>query len=149
MRINFEYSFKPIVREDIKSFENDYGVKLPEDYKKFLLHNNGGKPVNRRFKTADGTITTSVMLFFPLSEETELNLRNSYKKYNLGKIIPPYLLPIGIDPGDSLICIEIGEVAKVYFCDMDYFEEDNELKDEYIKLVSENFLMFLNNLYET
>lgn len=148
MVMNFEYSYKPLVSEDIKSFENEYGIKLPDDYKKFLLLNNGGKPVKRRFKTSDGTITTSIMLFLPISEQTELNLKNFYNKYNLGKIVPSNLMPIGIDPADSLICLEIGGNDKVYFCDMDYFEEDDELKDEYIKLISENFLAFLNNLYE-
>ncbi|MBP3041173.1 SMI1/KNR4 family protein [Bacillaceae bacterium Marseille-Q3522] len=148
LTIYFEYSYKPLISEDIKLFENEYGIKLPDDYKKFLLLNNGGKPVKRRFKTADGTITTSIMLFFPLSDETESNLRSLYNKYKLRKIVPSNLMPIGIDPADSLICLEIGENDKVYFCDMDYFEEDNELKEEYIKLVSENFLTFLNSLYE-
>ncbi|PFW95715.1 SMI1/KNR4 family protein [Bacillus pseudomycoides] len=145
--IQFEYSYKPLVSEDIRNFENKYGVTLPDDYKKFLLHSNGGKPVKRRFKTADGTITTSIMSFFPIAEETESNLQNFYNQYNLGKIVPLNLLPIGIDPADSLICLDIDRDGKIYFCDMDYFEEDNELKDEYVKLVSESFMMFLNNLY--
>ena len=33
------------MRQDIEAFENEYGVNLPENYKKFLLLNNGGKPV--------------------------------------------------------------------------------------------------------
>ncbi|MDM5186299.1 SMI1/KNR4 family protein [Bacillus sp. DX4.1] len=101
--IQFEYSYKPLVSEDIRNFENKYGVILPVDYKIFLLHNNGGKPVKRRFKTADGTITTSIMLFLPISEETESNLQSFYNQYNLGEIVPSNLLPIGIDPADSLI----------------------------------------------
>ena len=31
---------------------------------------------------------------------------------------------------------------------MDYFVEDNELKDDYVNLISENFTLFLNSLYE-
>ncbi|MEH6980078.1 SMI1/KNR4 family protein, partial [Bacillus pseudomycoides] len=70
------YSYKPLASEDIRNFENKYGITLPDDYKKFLLHSNGGKPVKRRFKTVDGTITTSIMLFFPIAEETESNLQS-------------------------------------------------------------------------
>ena len=146
MELNYEFSFEPLVSQDIEAFESEYEVNLPENYKKFLLLNNGGKSVKRRFKTVDGTITSSVMLFLPLSKETDSNLESFYEKYCTNKIIPSYLIPIGVDPADSLICIS--EQDKVYFCDMDYFEEDNELKDEYIKLVSENFTSFLNNLYE-
>lgn len=146
MELNYEFSFEPLVSSDIEAFESEYEVNLPENYKEFLLLNNGGKSVKRRFKTADGTITSSVMLFLPISKETDSNLGSFYEKYCTNKIIPSNLIPIGVDPADSLICIS--EQDKVYFCDMDYFEEDNELKDEYIKLISENFTSFLNNLYE-
>lgn len=148
MELNFEFSFKSLASQDIEAFENEYSVNIPENYKKFLLLNNGGKPVKRRFKTADGTITSSVMLFLPLSKETDSNLESFYEKYCTNKIVPSNLIPIGVDPADSLICLTIGEQDKVYFCDMDYFEEDNELKDDYVKLISENFTLFLNNLYE-
>lgn len=146
LELNYEFSFTPLVSQDIEGFENKYGINLPENYKRFLLLNNGGKSVERRFKTADGTITSSVMLFLPISKETDSNLESFYEKYCINKIIPSNLIPIGVDPVESLICID--EQDKVYFCDMDYFEEDGELKDEYVKLVSANFTSFLNNLYE-
>ena len=89
MELNFEFSFKPLASQDIEAFENEYGVNIPENYKKFLLLNNGGKPVKRRFKTADGTITSSVMLFLPLSKETDSNLESFYEKYCTNKINCP------------------------------------------------------------
>ncbi len=144
--MEFEYSYGRLAEEDIKKFEDKYKIKLPKAYKEFLLTHNGGKPVIRRFKTAEGTMTSSVMLFFPLSEETELNLENYYRKYTQGSIVPSNLMPIGIDPADSLICLKIEGEDKVYFCDMDYFEEDLELKDEYILLVADNFSEFLDSL---
>lgn len=45
MELNFEFSYKPLVSQDIEAFENEYGINLPENYKRFLLLNNGGKPV--------------------------------------------------------------------------------------------------------
>lgn len=145
MELNYEFTFEPIINRDIETFEQKYQVHLPENYKKFLLLNNGGKSVKRRFKTADGIITSSVMLFLPLSKETDSNLESFYEKYCVNKIIPINLIPIGIDPADSLICIS--QQGEVYYCDMDYFEEDNELKMEYVKLITENFTVFLQNLY--
>jgi hypothetical protein len=145
--MEFEYSFSRLAEEDIKKFEDKYEIKLPKAYKEFLLLHNGGKPVIRRFKTAEGTMTSSVMLFFPLSEETEFNLENYYRIYTEGSIVPSNMMPIGIDPADSLICLQIEDEDKVYFCDMDYFEEDEELRKEFILLVADNFSTFLNNLF--
>ncbi|MFD2214906.1 SMI1/KNR4 family protein [Metabacillus endolithicus] len=147
MEIEFESSFNLLVSKDIEIFENSYGIILSDDYKEFLLRNNGGKPVKRRFKTSDGTVTSSIMLFLPLTKDTDLNLERFYQKYCINKIVPSNLIPIGIDPAESLICLTLGKQDQVYFCDMDYFEEDNELKDEYIKLISEDFTTFLSNLY--
>ena len=42
---NFEHSFSPVSMQDIMSFETKYNFSLPDDYKQFLLINNGGKTV--------------------------------------------------------------------------------------------------------
>ncbi|WP_431087467.1 SMI1/KNR4 family protein [Paenibacillus sp. 8b26] len=150
MNIEFETSFKPIINQELNAFEETYNLILPDDYKNFLLYHNGGKTVRRRFETKDKTIASSIMLFLPLSKETENNLENFYKKYNLSNIVPPNFIPIGIDPADSLICLSIDgkDQGKVYFCDMDYFEEDNELKQEFIRLISPSFKEFVNSLFK-
>ncbi|WP_242225336.1 SMI1/KNR4 family protein [Bacillus cereus group sp. BfR-BA-01380] len=152
MDINFEYSFKVINEQDMKDFEMKCNVLLPDDYKNFLLLNNGGKTDRRRFTICNNkgaTITSSIMLFFPLSQETENNLEEMYSLYNRGNIVPNNFLPIGIDPADSLICLAIEgkDAGYVYFCDLDYFEEDNELREEYIILMAKSFEDFVNNLF--
>ncbi|QHA91159.1 SMI1/KNR4 family protein [Bacillus sp. N1-1] len=149
MNIKYEYSYNNLSVTDIELFESEYDINLPSAYKSFLLFNNGGKPKNRRFKTSDGKITSSVMLFLPISKEEDLNLGLFFEKYNQSEILPSNLIPIGIDPADSLICLDIYGEDKIFFCDMDYFEEDNELKDEYILLVSKHFSDFINSLQET
>ncbi|EOP59966.1 hypothetical protein IKQ_06117 [Bacillus cereus VDM053] len=67
MNLNFEYTFKQIKAEDIEIFERLNGLELPEDYKSFLLRDNGGKSNRRRFTTKDDVVTSSIMMFFPLS----------------------------------------------------------------------------------
>ncbi|MDR7246474.1 hypothetical protein J2W47_005618 [Priestia megaterium] len=90
MKINFEYSYRYITEQDIKDFEAKYNVQLPEGYKDFLLSHNGGKIDRRRFTTSDenkeGTITSSIMMFFPLSSEIENNLESMDSFYNIGSI---------------------------------------------------------------
>jgi hypothetical protein len=152
MDIKFEKSFKSINKQDIKDFEMRCNISIPDDYKTFLLLNNGGKTDRRRFITRDnnkkGTITSSIMMFFPLSQETEHNLEKMYFFYNRGAIVPYNFLPIGIDPAGSLICLSIegGDAGYVYHCDLDYFEEDNELKEEFIRLIAKSFDDFVNSL---
>ncbi|WP_239208788.1 SMI1/KNR4 family protein [Brevibacillus laterosporus] len=56
MEINLEYSFEPIALTILKIFERKYNLSLPNEYKQFLLLNNGGKTERRRFKTNDKKI---------------------------------------------------------------------------------------------
>lgn len=115
--------------------------------------NNGGKTKQRRFETNDltkeGKIISSIKLFYPLSKENEVNLEKMFVDFNLGQIVPNKFLPIGSDPADNLICLSIESEDKnsVYHCDLDYLEEDGELKTEYIRLISRNFKEFINSLY--
>ena len=57
MGISFEYSFEPTNITEIEEFESKDNISLPQDYKRFLLENNGGKQSIRRFETVDGNIT--------------------------------------------------------------------------------------------
>ncbi|OFD56203.1 hypothetical protein BWGOE4_32700 [Bacillus mycoides] len=85
MDIKFEYVFESTNKQNIKEFEMKYNIVLPEEYKDFLLLNNGGKTDRRRFtiyNSKGATITSSIMLFFPLSQEAENNLEKMYFLYN-------------------------------------------------------------------
>ncbi|MFF5398840.1 SMI1/KNR4 family protein [Peribacillus butanolivorans] len=148
MEYKFEYTFKKISVSELEIFEKKFNIVLPKDFSRFLLSNNGGKALNRRFQTKDHTITSSIILFFPLSSEIDENLESNFIKYNESKIVPKDFLPIGLDPANSLICLSLDreQEGKVYFCDMDYFEEDNELRKEFIKPISGNFKEFMDNL---
>lgn len=157
MKIEFEYSFKAITITDIKTFENNYNISFPVDFKNFLLANNGGKTSKRRrFRTNDdkkeGKITSSIILFYPISDETEANLEEKYRLYNVGNIIPRNFLPIGEDPRNNLICMSIegNDTGSIYHCEMDYFDylkEGRELEQKHIRLVSKSFSEFVNSLF--
>ncbi|MWC31271.1 SMI1/KNR4 family protein [Paenibacillus sp. MMS18-CY102] len=150
--LDYEYSFNIIGFQDIKDFENKHSIQLPNEYKQFLMFKNGGRTEQRRFTTNDATkkgkITSSVSMFFPLSKENEVNIEEKFEGYNLTRIVPSNLFPIALDPVQGLICLSIeGEdEGSVYHCDMDYFDEDNELRKEYIRLISKSFTEFLDGL---
>ena len=109
--LNFEFTHDSVSQQEIKEFEQTYMLTLPDSYKEFLLRNNGGKTDRRRFtatnKQTRATVTSSITFFFPLTTDAEMNLEQMYRHYNLMKVIPNHLCPIGIDAADSLICLAI------------------------------------------
>lgn len=152
MSINFEYSFEPTNILKIKEFESKYNIVLPEDYKKFLLENNGGKPSTRRFETADGKHTSSLMLLFPLAADKEPNLVSVYKEFNMEGLIHSDFLAIGNDPIENKICICVkgNDIGSIYYwsLDMEEFDENEYVPSyKYMSLVAKNFNDFINGLF--
>lgn len=152
MSISFEYSFEPTNIIKIEEFESKYNIRLPENYKKFLLENNGGKPSIRRFETADSKHTSSLMLLFPLSESKKPNLVSVYKEVNMERIIHSDFLAIGNDPIENKICICVkgNNIGSIYYwsLDMEEFDEDDYVPSyKYMSLVAKNFNDFINGLF--
>ncbi|MFS0901774.1 SMI1/KNR4 family protein [Priestia aryabhattai] len=54
MNIKLENTCKPAAIKEMQSLEQEWNIKLPDEYKEFLLKNNGENPIVRRFKTLDG-----------------------------------------------------------------------------------------------
>ncbi|PFD97138.1 SMI1/KNR4 family protein [Bacillus cereus] len=150
MNLNFEYTFKQIKAEDIEIFERLNGLELPEDYKSFLLRDNGGKSNRRRFTTKDDVVTSSIMMFFPLSEETENNLQNYLNYYIKGNKLPSRLIPIGKDPADNIICMSIqgSDIGSVYHCHTYQIKNEEELEAKFIREITSSFTEFINKLSE-
>ena len=154
---NFEHSFSPVSMQDIVSFETKYDFSLPDDYKQFLLINNGGKTGSRRrFTTNDNTkegeIESSILMFFPLSNEVDANLEHHYELYTNANVIDKNYLPIGETPRNNLVCMVIkgSEKGSVYHFDMgydDYLEKRIQLEPEHIRLIAKSFTDFFNGLF--
>jgi cell wall assembly regulator SMI1 len=147
---SFEVTFDPTSEEEIQVFETRHGFTLPEEYKAFLLVHNGGKRGLRRFETKDKKIETSVIMFLPLLNGNDWkNLEDSYRKFITGRIVPDHFLPIGTDPRNSLICIVVHgpERGQIFFCDLEYLEEDHRLLPSCIMPVSNSFKEFYNSLF--
>lgn len=152
MNIKLEVSFDRTNITEINTFEYTQNIILPEDYKNFLIEFNGGKPVVRRFETIDGKHTSSLMLLFPITKNSEPNLISMYNEFNREQIIPSNLLAIGNDPIDNIICISTSgnDVGCVYYwsVDMEEFdEEDFQPSYKYMSLIANSFTEFMGNLF--
>ncbi|MFC7677702.1 SMI1/KNR4 family protein [Paenibacillus sp. GCM10028914] len=158
MKINdFEYSFPSVNMQDIELFEMKYDFSLPNDYKQFLLLSNGGKPgPRRRFITNDelkeGEVESSILLFFPLTDEVESNLEKKYQVYTNSNVIQKKYLPIGETPRNNMVCMVIDgdEKGSLYHFDMgydDYLDKSLEVEAEHIRLITRSFNDFINGLF--
>lgn len=138
----------------LSEFEEEFNVKLPEQYREFMIKYNGGR-VDPNIFDLDVIDDATV-----LNELYELKTEKGLDLYSVNDLHEDYFsdefIAIGDDPGGSDICIGVkGDVrGKVYFFDResDYEEYDEEgeeiLIDEKIMyLLSDTFYGFLDSLY--
>lgn len=131
----------------IESLEKQLNITLPDDYKKFLVSNNGAKIVDGYFyvKDLNQEILMDVLYGIGL-EKRVFNLEFWHQEY--GDEIPQSSLLIGGDPGGGFILlINNGENDGVYYYDHSYsFNESSDENNTY--LISRSFSLFLDMLKE-
>ena len=103
----------------ISEFEKQLNIRLPQDYKDFMLAHNGGTPkedwafdfVDVITNKGDSSVISSFFVIY--GEETKArydDLRKSYRIiHEMEKAAPPLTLPIADDPGGNLIGMSVAE----------------------------------------
>jgi hypothetical protein len=107
---------------DIAHIEAELGARLPESYRQFLMHSNGGVPTPATIDVpgTDGS-PTDVQVFFGIRRSVE----SSDLAWNLalvGDRCPGlHVLPIACDSGGNLFCLkfERDAASRVIYCDLD------------------------------
>ena len=117
----------PSTESELKNFEQEQNITFPEDYRKFLLIYNGGKPKPCFFDVdIDGFRNTSCITYFLCLDHTrEYSLVKYIKSYK--NRLPSNLIPIAIELSVDLICISVAEkdFGKVYFWDHNWEVTEN------------------------
>lgn len=141
--------------EDITEFENEVGIKFPDDYKAFMFESNGGSPkedwLYDFFDEVTETENTSVIReFFSLFKDDSVkmsDLRRIYKIMTYEETIPADMLPIDDDSGGNVIGISLNkdDFGYVYFINHEYDDLDTGY---FVKSkIAESFSAFLDSLY--
>ncbi|RFB12693.1 SMI1/KNR4 family protein [Bacillus sp. HNG] len=129
--------------QDIKQFEQEYDVTLPQQYIAFLLEYNGGYPHESSFQISDDEGESLINKFYGLGQ----------MKSNLGKVfeilegeIPEGFISIANDPAGNEILLGVSEEfhGKVYFWIHD-IEPEDEMDNMFI--LANSFDEFFSNLY--
>lgn len=139
-------SYERISLEEIKNFETEYNVNLPERYKGFLLNWNGGYPEPSMFEISVEKGVSVIDHFFGIGdEESDLSDYIDVYEYRL----PTGFVPIAYDPGGNVICLGTKDpyYDNIYFWDHENEQGDNENMSK-MYFLANNIDEFLGNLYE-
>lgn len=136
----------------MKSLEIDFEIKLPNEYREFLLKYNFCKvdPKDFDFTLPNENIEgSSIDFFYGLNTNKDnlyQSLRFAYSTFQ-GRM-PAVFKPIGSDPFGNQIIINL-EHGSIWFWDHEMeMDEGKEPTMENIYFITPNFNLFLNSLYE-
>lgn len=135
----------PLAEEGLAGIERFLGMRLPVEYRAFLLRYNGGKPVKTEFPIkshAEGCI--DLELFFGVTREKDAdNLESNYRTHRstLGKD----LLPIARTPANDLLALGLTGDKRDHVVFYDVIEEDPKAR---LHDVADSFAAFMASLTE-
>lgn len=144
-------NFGGLSTKRLKNFEEKHILRLPVDYRCFLLKNNGGYIENGNFLINDFQGEDRIEVFHGL----DLKQRFSNIEYLIETYSDRFnvkVLPIGHDGGGNFICLDVNEgqnYGKVYFYDneVDNENDDGSLNRDNLYLISNSFTEFLEKLH--
>ncbi|WP_282609455.1 SMI1/KNR4 family protein [Pelagibius sp. Alg239-R121] len=141
-----------LTEEKLANFENNNQLKLPEDYKSFMLQYNGGKPVPCDFPLIGHREESSdVVVFYGVDYELKaLELQKNFDSI-IGYFADPAFdkfFPIANDSFNDLICLDLSDehYGAVVFIDRVPMWKDYTAKEIYV--IADSFSAFLDMLYE-
>jgi cell wall assembly regulator SMI1 len=143
-------------KADIARVEANLGRRFPDDYRRFLLEFNGGRPDVENsafpFRTGGGSVLHTLYGIKPALKANDLE-RTTLGEWDMEDYaMPRTLIPIGYDVFGNTLCLGVAgeELNKVYFRDMERLPEKPPTKPwammkGYFKL-ADSFAEFLSLL---
>ena len=136
----FINSAEPIKPEDVTNLQQKYSLSFSKDYIELILRYNGGRPSRTLYESDNESLIFSEL--FPI-KNASYTIENAILKFKIDdKIIPDYLIPIGADPADNLICLS--QDAKNYGSIYVWVHDSGKS----LRYISSSLHEVLNNLKE-
>lgn len=143
MRIEQPNEFGMVDMKEMIAFEQENEIKLPQDYKAFLIENNGGKPVYEG--NSDGIL---VDWFYGFHEGPAWSTIY-YAIDVFHSRIPSWFFPIGCDPfgNQYLMSLYEGNYGLVAFWDHEKESKGNASQYfDNMRIIGDSFSEFLTKL---
>jgi len=130
----------PLTAEELEKFEAHLQVRLPEEYRRFLLEYNGGRPEPNLFTFQDQEDGSDCHYLLGLNGTDGFDLRPFIETHK--DRLPAGLFTIAYDSLGNLICLSTRkeDAGKIYFWD----HQTHGKQGQAPTLVAENFETFLN-----
>jgi hypothetical protein len=155
MLLTINDSGKQLTQEDISALNKRLSLQIPDDYKVFLLKNNGGEPKEYAIKFNENQLEIGgeeLGYFYGLETKTE-NILDALD--NLQHFLPENLIPIADTPGGNLFLLSVNKdtYGNVFYKDHEIedsfeFSDSNKKLPESMLLVANSFSDFLTKLYD-
>lgn len=137
----------------LKDLEDFLGLKLPQDYRSFLLEHNGKKFLKNTFKISEGEYSVVHHVYKLSNDNDYFDLLNAYKSTRFGG--ENHFLVIADDNvGNYLILsLELSTFGEIYFYDHDtignhYIKLANSFEDFYTSLLDLQEITVYENLVD-
>jgi hypothetical protein len=135
---------KKISIEDINNFEKEFKIKIPDDYKEFLLEHNGGEPEDDMIFDYDDELFGG---FSILSFRSLKSIRNELKRYTENpkedylETIKNKLFTFCLTTFNFQLCMGFGKKnkGKIYILDRE------EIYNTPFILISNSFTEFMSS----
>lgn len=135
-------------QDALSRLERQLGATLPDDYRRFMLEFNGGRPEPSGFvfATGGGKSDSAVRYFLTLDEREErYTIQQFLNQYR--DRIPPNTLPIACDSFGNLVLLDAGDRASGAVCFWDHEKENAEESTwDNVVVVAPSFSTFLSAL---
>ena len=138
------------VQNELQTIENKFKIKLPKEYKDFIIKSHLERLDMRRFSTKDKKVESIVKYFFRPYKDYDDDLYGEIQDFTLDKKIPRNLIPIAITPAGNRVLLSISgkDTGNVYYWSWDEEPEPPTQSYQFIRLIEKTLDEFLDALYE-
>lgn len=140
---------RALTEHDLDQLEIRIGVRLPHDYREFLLKYNGGRPIPSGFLIQGFPNNPYGMIhyFFGIDDQLESNNLMWHWEVMNGRL-PDGLLPIAGDHSGDLLCLTLygDKHGSVVF--WDFYDEHYPPTYKNIYHVANSFSDFIDSLFK-
>lgn len=145
MNFTTNYKEKKLSKVELAAFEQTNNVQLPEDYKTFILSNNGGTPPDDKsyiiwVDNDNDEVDLNIARFHPIKHGV-YTIEDALFSLVQKEIIPNCFLPFGSNGGDAEFCMSLREedYGAIYYMTLD-------VEVLYPIKLAANFTEFIANL---
>jgi hypothetical protein len=159
MHLNYSYSGHSITEDELRAFEDTYHLRLPDDYRAFLLKHNGGIVTPYAFSfERDNVIDGSWVGWFYGLHHNGLEYTSLEDVYvsqriagqSLYSVTPTDYFIFASDMGKNDLCFSLKETdyGAVYYVDTDEIDTINGQDVARLYYIAPSFTAFLEMLHD-